>query len=464
MPTPTPTSTSTSTFTFLNHAGFLLRTGHALLLADPWLEGTVLNDAWRLMDPGTSGAALIAELNASGLPVFIWCSGAQPDRLSVAFLRRLRGEFRGIATWLYRPGRDRRLADTLRRHRCAMLACSEGAARTLAPDLVLTAYADGDATASCLIGCGARNVLALGERALSSSAACQAMAERLRRDGARIDLLLTSFADMGWCGNPDGFAAREAAAERGIERLAMQAEILRPRLLVPVGAFARFGRADNAWLNHGRRSPQGVFDAPRLARQRGILRFLAPGAQCDLALDTAATLRGHHELALAHWLACWQARPEPLPRPPQAQVAALKDAFLTYRLRAVKRLYGLPRLLERLRLIRPLVLNFPDLHQSVELSYLAGLRPVGRDAPVDLAMCSGTALYLLRAEDGYDATVAGGCFWLARASGLSAFGRFFLPQRMGRRGLDRERPWAAGKVLLRAGLGWAVRGLRAAVR
>ena len=33
----------TPTFTFLNHASWLLRTGGALLLVDPWLEGTVHN-------------------------------------------------------------------------------------------------------------------------------------------------------------------------------------------------------------------------------------------------------------------------------------------------------------------------------------------------------------------------------------------------------------------------------------
>jgi hypothetical protein len=51
-----------------------------------------------------------------------------------------------------------------------------------------------------------------------------------------------------------------------------------------------------------------------------------------------------------------------------------------------------------------------------------------------------------------------------REGGLSAFGRFFLPQRMGRRGLDRRRPWAAGAMLFRALLEWTLRGVRVALR
>lgn len=452
------------TLTFLNHASFLLRTDSALLLADPWLEGAVHNEAWSLLDRSTSSGALIAELNASGLPVFIWCSRAQPDRLSVSFLRRFRAEFRGIATFLYRQGRDWRLLDELRRNRFAVAECADGQARTLARDLRLTAFANGESDSWCLVKAGGRTLLHLGERALATRAACRSAAERLHKAAPRVDVLLTGFADMAWCGNPDSFAQREAAAERGLERLALQAESFRPRLLVPIASFARFSRLDNAWLNHGRRTPLGVLEAPRLEAHRNVIRYLAPGMCVDLDFDSPASLSARHEQALAHWMRCWRERPEPLPRPRQATVAELKEAFLKYREKAALRLHGLPRLLERLRLLRPLVLTLPDLRQTVELSYRRGLRLLARDAPADVAMCSGTALYLLRAEDGFDATYAGGCFWIVRGSGLSAFGRFFLPQRMGRRGLDRQRPWAAGQVLARAAGEWIVRGLRAALR
>jgi hypothetical protein len=447
------------TITFLNHASILLRTDSALLLVDPWLEGTVHNDACSLVDRSTGSAGLIAELNASGLPVFIWCSRPQPDRLSHAFLRRFRAEFRGIATFLYRQGRDGRLPAELRRNRVAAAACREGQPRALARALVLTAYANGDGDSWCLIACGRRTLLLLGERALATAPACRLAAELWRKTHPRIDVLLTGFADLAWCGNPTHFAQREAAAERGIERMALQAEAFRPRLIVPVASFARFSRVDNAWLNHGRRTPLGVLEAPRLAAQRDIIRFLQPGARIDLAFDTPATLAAQHESALAFWMACWRERPEPLPRPAQATLGEIKEAFAGYRARAGTRLHGLPRLLERLGLVRPLLLSLPDLRQTIALSYRRGLRQLARDAPADVAMCSGTALYLLRADDGFDATFAGGCFWIMREGSLSAFGRFFLPQRMGRRGLDRQRPWAMGGALLRATLAWARRAV-----
>lgn len=452
------------TFTFLNHACFMVRTDSALLLADPWVEGRVLDGAWSLVDPSTSSAALIAELNSCGLPVYIWCSRPSPDRLSQPFLRHFKAGFRGIATFLYRQGRDWRLADELRRHRLALAECEDGQPVALGKDLRLTAFANGDADSWCLIQAGRRNILHLGETALGKRAACARAAGELRRRAPRIDLLLSGFADMAWCGNPDQFARREEAAAEGIVRLARQIAVFRPRLVVPVASFARFSRADNAWLNHGRRSPAGVLDAPQLETLRPLIRFLAPGARVDLELDSLASLEARSAAALAHWTACWRSPGAPLPRPAQASVAELRAAFQRYRERAGARLYRLPRLLEMVGALRPLAIHLADARQTVELSYQSGSRLLARDGPADVAMCSGTALTLLKAEDGFDTTHAGGCFWESRPGGLSAFARFFLPQRMARRGQDRRRPLAMGRLMLRTALARMAREVRAALR
>jgi hypothetical protein len=441
MPTPT--------FTFLNHASWLLRTDHALLLVDPWLEGTVHNNACRLLDDTTRDAHVIDELNASSLPVFIWCSSSRPEHLSHAFVQRFRAEFRGIATFLCREG-DWRLADELRRHRLPIATCPVAAPRALAPGLHLTAHASGEGESYCLIACGRHTLLYLGERALATAAACRRAAVQLRAGQCRVDLLLTSFAA----------AQGEAAAERGIGRMACQIDVFRPRLVVPVASFAHFSRIDNTWRNHGRPTPLAVLDAPALAALRGVVRFMRPGAQFELASATPGALYAQHAEALAYWMARWRGQPAPLPRPPQATLAELKEAFGAYRERADVHLHGLPRLLEWLGILRPLHLALPDLHRTIVLSYRHGLRPLARDVPADIAMCSGTALYLLRAGDGFDTTVAGGCFQSMRAQGRAMFRRFFLPQRVCQRVLERQRPCNIGAALLRETLVWAWRAIR----
>ena len=436
-------------FTFINHACFMLRTDGALLRADPWFEGSVLDGAWSLVDASTSSDRMIETLNAAGVPVYIWCSRAQPGWFALPFLQRFRSEFRGIATFLYRPGRDLRLAGELLHHKVSVAACPDGVTVALAGDLRLTALANGDADTACLIGCGRRSILHLGERALASAAACQAAAPRIARLAPRIDLLLSGFGRMGWCGNPEAGAERAAAAGAAAERLAAQVECFRPGLVVPIASFARFARIDNAWLNGGRLAPADLLAAPRLEAARPLLRFLAPGAGIDLQRDTPATLAPAHHLALAHWAACWRLRPAPLPHPPPSSLGELKTAFSRYRAQVGTSMHLLPRALEAAGWLRPLWLHLPDLRLTVELSYRYGLRLLPRDTAAHVAMFSGTALQLLRAEDGYDTVVAGGCFRTLRRSGLSAFGRFFLPQRMTGRGADRHRPLAMGSFLLR---------------
>ena len=439
------------TFTFLNHASWLLRTDGALLLVDPWLEGTVHNNACRLLDDATRDAHVIDELNASSLPGFIWCSSSRPEHLSHSFVQRFRAEFRGIATFLCREG-DWRLADELRRYRLPIATCPAGAPRALGPGLHLTAHASGEGASCCLIACGRYTLLHLGERALATAAACRRVAVQLHAEQVRVDLLLTSFAAHATQG--------EAAAESGIGRMACQIDVFRPRLVVPVASFAHFSRLDNAWRNHGRPTPLDMLDAPALAALRGVIRFMRPGAQIDLACATPAALCAQHEGALAYWMALWHEQPAPMPRPAQATLAELKEAFGSYRDRASAHLHGLPSLLEWLRILRPLHLALPDLHRTIVLSYRHGLRPLARDARADIAMCSGTALYLLRAGDGFDTTVAGGCFQGMRAQGVSMFRRFFLPQLMCQRVLEQQRPWILGAVLLRETLIWAWRAIR----
>lgn len=455
---------SRATFTFLNHASFMVRTEGALLLSDPWLEGAVLDGAWNLVDGATSNAALLDTLNAAGVPVYIWCSRAQPDHFSQAFLRRFRTEFRGIATFLYRPGRDMRIAEELRRQRLPVAACPDGLTVALAGDLRLTALANGDGDTACLIGCGGRTILNLGDRALATAADCHAAAPRIGKATSRIDLLLTGFGSMGWCGNPEGFAVREAAAKAAVERLALQVERFRPKLVVPIASFARFARADNVWLNGGRLAPAELIELSRLENVRGVIRFLAPGNSIDLQRDTPGTLAPVHERALEHWSERWRNRPPPLPRLPQASLGELKAAFSRYHERVTAAVHVLPRLLEACGLLRPLLVHLPDLRQTVELSYRRGFRLRPRETAAHVAMFSGTALQLLRAEDGFDTVYAGGCFWTLRRSGLSSFGRFFLPQRMGRRGADRRRPLKMSGYLWRALVGRMARRLQAALR
>jgi glyoxylase-like metal-dependent hydrolase (beta-lactamase superfamily II) len=88
----------------------MIENDSALLLVDPWLEGQAFNNGWSLLDQSTSSESLIATLNKSGRPVYIWFSHEHPDHFSIPFLKKFKEQFRGIATFLFQHTLDKRVA------------------------------------------------------------------------------------------------------------------------------------------------------------------------------------------------------------------------------------------------------------------------------------------------------------------------------------------------------------------
>ncbi len=442
----------------------MVRTQAALLLVDPWLDGPVFNNCWSLLDQGTDSAELVERLNRCGLPVYVWYSRPDPDHFSLPFIRRLKGEFRGVVTFLYLKGRDRRVPGLLRRNRFAVAELDDGVPATLGKDLRISALGTGEGGSACLVNAGGRTVLSLTDCRLASAAQCRALRERVARLAPRVDVMLTGFGFASWMGNPDDSALRKAAADERAARMALQIAQFNPRLAVPAGSFAYFSHPDNAWLNDGQATPARLLEADPLEDKRHIIRFLRPGDGFDLDRDTAASLTLVHERALEHWMALWKGGLRLQPRPKPSSFGEVRTAFLQYRERVGEALYGLPRLLELARAIRPLVLYLHDLRQTVSLSYRHGLVLRERDLPFDIALGSPAALHLLRDAHGFETTHAGGCFRTGHRGALLAFSRFFLPQRMAARGYDRRRPLEAGRFLLVTGAAVAARQLRAALR
>lgn len=442
--------------TFINHACFEIRTEHALLLVDPWVEGMAFNNGWRLLDPSTSNAALVARLNDARLPVHIWYSHEHPDHFSISFLKLFKEAFRGNVTFLFQQTLDKRVLGFLRRNGFQARECRAGVPETLAADLriVVFPYSEGDSF--CLIEAGGKTVLNLNDCVIDSRAQCASVKAALDRFAPRIDVLFTQFGYANWVGNPgEGERHRTAALEK-IERIALQIDTFAPGLVVPFASFVYFCTPENAYLNDAQNTPQAVAAARRLAPAAHLLRFLRPGDTLDLAHDTPASLAERHERALAHWMQRIGAGRELLPAQPPAPLAEVHAAFSTYRQAANTNLHGLPRLLERLGRIAPLTVHLSDLDTTLGLSYRAGATALAPDAPYDVAMTSNNAIFLFKNEYGYDTTHVNGRYRVGHAGAPGAFSRFFLPQRMGKNGYDRRHPlltlrYLAGKVLGQAG-------------
>ncbi len=435
-------------FTFVNHAAFMVRTDTAVLLVDPWLEGSAFNNGWSLLDRSTSNAALVAQLNEAALPVFIWFSHEHPDHFSISFIKLLKAEARVRVTCLYQQTLDGRVAGFLRKQDFAVIECAPGAPVTLGPDLRIAVfpYSEGDSWA--LIQSGGRMLLNLNDCVVSTPEQCRAVQASVAALAPRIDVLLTQFGYANWVGNPDQPDRHAAAAREKIERMALQIGMLKPGLIVPFASFVYFSHPDNAYLNAAQNTPRAIVDAARLARMAPSIRFLQPGASFDLDHATPASLKATHLRAMVHWSGLLAGGLPLLPSAPAASSSEVQAAFDGYRATVTRSLHRLPQLLELAGRIAPLDVELVDLQQTVRCSYRKGMRVLRADAAHHVSMTSSNAVFLFRNEYGFDTTQVNGRFRARDAGALAAFSRFFLPQRMAKNGYDRRNPRAALRYLV----------------
>jgi hypothetical protein len=439
---------SRNTLTFVNHACFQVQNDSALLLVDPWLEGSAFNNGWSLIDPSTSNAATIEQLNRAGVPIYIWYSHEHPDHFSISFIKKFKESFHGVATFLFRHTLDKRVVSFLRRNGLEVKECEEGKPEALGPDMRITMFPYSEGDSWCVINSGGRTIINLNDCVLATAAQCQAVKAKVDMLAPRVDLMLTQFGYASWVGNPDEIALHKAAAVEKTERIALQIDHLKPSLVVPFASFVYFSHPENAYLNEGQNSPRTIVDAPLLARHASLMRFLQPGSVVDLDNDTPASLTNEHVRAMAHWMAL---KDQGYALLPAEQVAALDDvkaAFMKYRETLTASLHGLPRLLELTRRIVPLVIHLSDLQQTVECSYRKGMTTLDRNAPWHVSMTSANAIFLFKNEYGHDTTMVNGRFRTGLPNATSMFSRFFLPQRMAKNGYDRRNPLATLRYLV----------------
>jgi UDP-MurNAc hydroxylase len=449
--------------TFINHACFTIQNESALLLVDPWLEGPAFNHGWSLLDQSTSNSAMVAELERSGLPVYVWYSHEHPDHFSVSFVKKLKESFHGKVTFLFRETLDKRLHGFLRRSAFDVIECAAGIPVALGQDMRITVFPHSGGDSWCVINCCGSTILNLNDCVLANAEDCKAVRRKAEQVAPRIDFLFTQFGYANWVGNPDQSALRKSAANEKINRIALQIAHLKPRVAVPFASFVYFSHSENAYHNAEQNTPRAIIEAPQLASAAHTIRFMQPGGIIHLDDDNATSLAPASERAVAHWMSL-EGRGAPLPAQAPLPLDDIRAAFKKYRTNVTAGLLGVPNLLELSGRIRPLTIDLMDLQQTVQVSYRNGLKVLDRSAPVHLSMSSSSAVFLFNNEYGCDTTHVNGRFRSTDPAALARFTQFFLPQRMIKNGYDKARPLKTSAYLARSAAARVGRQLQGVLR
>ncbi|MES2324773.1 MAG: MBL fold metallo-hydrolase [Pseudomonadota bacterium] len=437
---------------FVNHACFYIANDTTLLLVDPWVEGAVFNNGWSLLDNNTSNSGLVRELAARQLDTYIWYSHEHPDHFSIGFIKKLKQDFAGKVTILFQHTKDKRVVTFLRRSGFEVIECLPGEAVRIDDTLRISVfpYADGDSY--CLINSGERAILNINDCALTSPDACRAVRASVARLAPQIDVLFTQFGYANWVGNPFEPELRRRAAAEKRHRIALQMEILKPVLTIPFASFVTFASDENNYMNDHQNSAYTIRQWSTLSPVTESLRLMKPGDAFDLDLDTPISLAGMSYAAALHWKKLGEAPREVLLAEPSVSAGDVEAAFAKH-LKSVRgNLPGLSYALEKLGLIKPLVMYIADIHLTARFSYVSGYTVLDTGASFDISMTSPSVVFLFSNEYGFNTTHVNGRFRTASPDALQRFSRFFMPQNMGRQGYGIGHPLAtaghlAGNVL-----------------
>lgn len=286
--------------TYLGHAGFIVETEHALIVADPWLSPSGAFDAsWFQLPANHHLAALVEErLGGQKQANFLYISHEHEDHYDRAFLDTLQNRhFTLIIPRYHRPAFRMELAD----YRCKELLAAADAQAIPFPGGELKLYLDDselNRDSALLVRAEGQTFLNLNDCRIFDRLRTIGMAE-----GA-IDLFTCQFSGASWhptCYEyaPEDFDRISAGKVMSKFKMVERAiELLRPRFFLPSAGPVCFLDPELIPLNF---STSGIFRRshdllkhihPILAKAGTAWKDLMPGDVMDVASGDVALAAG----------------------------------------------------------------------------------------------------------------------------------------------------------------------------
>lgn len=223
---------------WVNHASFIVETGKIKLICDPWIEGTAFNNSWRLMSPSGISYSDFADIT------HIWFSHEHPDHFSPPNLKKIPEEYRRKITVLFHWTKDKRVIQLCKQLGFTTHELPDG--RWMQLDDMDLICGRNEAIDSWL------GIRAEGWKVMNTNDC----AYRCRREVARIaelfgpaDVLLTQFSYANWVGNRGDESAHRRAAEKKLQEIRRQVEVLKPDWVIPSASYVWFSHEENYYIN-----------------------------------------------------------------------------------------------------------------------------------------------------------------------------------------------------------------------
>ena len=226
--------------TWVNHASFMIEGTGVSLMTDPWLEGDVFNNGWRLHSKTKFQYEEFSMVN------FIWFSHEHPDHFSPPNLKKIPKDLRERITVLYQETRDKKVLKFCKFLGFRMFNLKNETWQGLGDNFEVMCGKIGQGDSWLAIKIDEKVLLNLNDCPLNNKARINYIKKCIN---APIKILFSQFSPGGWTGNKDQLDQQKMGSQNKINALILQTKILSPEYIIPFASYFYFCHEDNFYLN-----------------------------------------------------------------------------------------------------------------------------------------------------------------------------------------------------------------------
>ncbi len=232
---------------FFNHACFSVEDKDVLLLSDPYLSGTAFNNGWDLILEDINVRFDFTKKN------FIYYSHEHPDHFSIQFLKSIKNENRKNITILYQKAKDGKVKNFVKNNGFKIIEVPNKNKYKLADNFYVTIGQVPFYDSWSLIELNDKKILNVNDCILETPDKIHGISNHC----GKVDILFTQYSYANWVeGGSYNNSKRIELANKKLEKIKKQSEILCPEFIVPFASMIRFCHEENKYMNDSINTPR----------------------------------------------------------------------------------------------------------------------------------------------------------------------------------------------------------------
>lgn len=260
--------------TFINHASVKFNLKNKTILTDPWYEGAVFHNGWKLIYENKKEEILNHINNLD----YIYISHEHPDHFSVNFF--LDKDYQKIllknkTKILFQKTLDKRVFSFLKKNDYDVIEIDEHKPYKIDKNLEINIIKFGYIDSALIIKTDEIKILNLNDCPLNEGKEIKTFKKKF----GKFDILLSQFSYAAWKGGKENHTYRKEAARKKIDSLKKVSNLLECKHIIPFASHIYFANELNFYMNDEINTPSKVYN---LLSSNNIPIIFKPGETQNL--------------------------------------------------------------------------------------------------------------------------------------------------------------------------------------